>query len=59
MLAHVNAVTSKLNDTEEQLSELPLSMSAVVIVATPDASKFTVTFCTTIVGEVISFNTTF
>ena len=44
MLAHVNVVTSKLNDTEEQLSVLPLSISAVVIVAFPEASKFTVTF---------------
>ena len=31
MLAHVNEVTSKLNDTDEQLSVLPLSISAVAL----------------------------
>ena len=57
-LAHVNVVTSKLNDTEEQLSVLPLSISAVVIDAFPDASKFTVTFCTTIIGAAASTTVT-
>lgn len=39
----LNVVCDKLNVTPLQLSALPLSTSVVAIVATPDASKFTVT----------------
>ena len=56
-LAHVKEVTSKLND-KVQLSELPLSTSAVVTEAFPDASKFTVTFCVTTVGAILSTTVT-
>ena len=56
-LAHVKEVTSKLNAIE-QLSVLPLSMSKGVIDAFPDASKFTVKFCTAIVGAILSTTVT-
>ncbi len=52
-----NIVESKLNVTAPQASLLPLSISAVVMLACPLASKYKLMFCASIVGLIVSIAT--
>jgi len=56
--AHVKVVCDKLSVTPLQLSILPLFTSAEVIVAIPDASKFTVTDWHVMLGAKVSSTVT-